>query len=115
MGHRTFVDRDGVTWQVWDVYPQLAERRRAARRGTVSILAAGSRDQRALLDRRHRHEVRVAVREGYEHGWLAFDSLAGSKRLAPIPADWETLTDDSLIALCGRSVAAARTRRRLIE
>jgi hypothetical protein len=115
MGHRTFVDRNGVIWQVWDVHPQLAERRRVARRTTPSTLAAGRRDQRALTDRRRRHEVRVAVREGYEHGWLAFDSVAGSKRLAPIPENWDALPDTTLIALCDRGVDAARTRRRLIE
>jgi hypothetical protein len=115
MGHRTFIDRDGVTWQVWDVYPQLAERRRVARRIPPSSLPAGARDQRSAGDRRHRHEVRVSVREGYEHGWLAFDSVAGSRRVAPIPAHWDALPDDSLIALCGRAVEAARTRRRLIE
>lgn len=115
MGHRTFIDRDGVTWQVWDVHPQLAERRHNARRAPRSMLGPDRRDQRALADRRRRHEVRITVREGYEHGWLAFDSAAESKRLAPIPPDWDTLPDDSLIALCGRSVAASRTRRRLIE
>jgi hypothetical protein len=115
MGHRTFVDRDGVTWQVWDVYPQLAERRHGPRRANPSALGVDRRDQRALADRRRRHEVRVPVRAGYEHGWLAFDSAAGSRRLAPIPPNWDALPDDTLIALCGRSVDAARLRRRLIE
>ena len=115
MGERTFTDRDGVTWRVWDVHPQLAERRRSARRANFSAPVPLRRDQRALADRRRRHEVRVSVRAGYEHGWLAFDSAVGSKRLAPIPPDWDALPDDTLIALCSRSVAAARTRRRLIE
>ena len=57
----------------------------------------------------------MPVRAGYENGWLAFDSVLGSKRLAPIPPNWDTLPDDTLIALCGRGVDAARTRRRLIE
>lgn len=115
MGHRTFVDADGVMWKVWDVHPQLAERRRSARRATPSRLGAIARDLRAGVDRRRRQEVRVPVREGYEHGWLAFDSSVGSRRLAPIPPDWETLAESALLSLCNRGTDASRTRRRLIE
>lgn len=115
MGHRTFTDADGVIWQVWDVHPQLAERRRGPRRSISSRLGAGARDQRTGIDRRHRPEVRVPVREGYEHGWLAFDSVVGSKRLAPIPDGWDALPEDSLRDLWRRGEDAARIRRRLIE
>lgn len=115
MGHRTFVDAEGVTWTVWDVHPQLAERRRGARRVPPSRLGTTGRDLRAGVDRRRRAEVRVPVRKGYEHGWLAFDSAVGSKRLAPIPAGWDTVSESKLWALCQQGVDASRTRRRLIE
>jgi hypothetical protein len=115
MGHRTFVDADGVTWQVWDVHPQLAERRRGPRRVPPSRLERGARDQRAGVERRHRSELRVPVRNGYEGGWLTFDSAIGSRRLAPIPPDWDSLPDTMLVALCAQGVDAMRTRRRLIE
>lgn len=115
MGHRTFVDADGVTWEVWDVHPQLAERRRSARRSAPSRLGAVARDLRAAIDRRRRTEVRVPVREGYEHGWLAFDSTVGSRRLAPIPPGWETLPDSRLLDFWKQGKDATRTRRRLIE
>jgi hypothetical protein len=115
MGHRTFTDADGVIWQVWDVHPQLAERRHAARRAAPSRLSPGAPDHRTGAERRHRHEARVAVRQGYEHGWLAFDSVVGSRRLAPIPEGWDDLADASLLALCRRGEDAGRARRRLIE
>ena len=115
MGHRTFVDADGVTWEVWDVHPQLAERRRSARRSAPPRLGAAARDLRAGVDRRRRVEVRVSVREGYQHGWLAFDSTAGSRRLAPIPFGWETLPDDRLLEFWKQGTDATRIRRRLIE
>lgn len=115
MGHRTFIDADGVIWQVWDVHPQLAERRRAARRAFPSRLGAGASDHRTGIDRRHRAEARVPVREGYEHGWLTFDSVVGSKRLAPIPDGWDALSEESLLDLWRRGEDAVRIRRRLIE
>ncbi len=115
MGHRTFVDADGVTWKVWDVHPQLAERRRSARRSAPARLGAIARVLRAGIDRRRRTEVRIPVREGYEHGWLAFDSTVGSRRLAPIPPGWETLPDSRLLDFWMQGKDATRTRRRLIE
>jgi hypothetical protein len=115
MGHRTFIDADGVVWQVWDVYPQLAERRRGPRRVPPSRLGPNGRDQRTGIDRRRRAEVRVPVRQGYEHGWLTFDSVVGSKRLAPIPDGWDSLPEHSLLELWRRGKDAARIRRRLIE
>ena len=115
MGHRTFIDADGVVWQVWDVQPQLAERRRSARRVPPSRLGPDRHDNRTGVDRRRRLEVRVPVRHGYEQGWLTFDSVVGSKRLAPIPDGWDTLPEDSLLDLWRRGEEAARIRRRLIE
>jgi hypothetical protein len=115
MAHRMFSDPEGVTWSVWDVHPQLAERRRAARRACPPMLAPDAREQRAGIDRRRRRETRVSVRDGYEQGWLAFDSVLGSRRLAPIPDHWEEFPDDRLVALCRQGVDAARARRRLIE
>ncbi len=115
MGHRTFVDADGVTWEVWDVHPQLAERRRSARRSAPSRLGAVARDLRAGIDRRRRKEVRIPVREGYEHGWLAFDSTLGSRRLAPIPPGWDTLPASRLLEFWLQGTNATRIRRRLIE
>ena len=44
-------------------------------------------------------------------GWLAFDSGMETRRVAPIPDDWETASDEALIELCERAdVAPRRTR-----
>jgi hypothetical protein len=115
MGHRTFTDSDGVVWEVWDVHPQLCERRRTTRRVTPAGLGDRAVEQRRGTDRRRRHEVRVAVRDGYEHGWLTFDSVAGSRRLAPIPDGWDGLSEGALRDLWQRGEHVERLRRRLIE
>ncbi|HEX2780898.1 MAG TPA: hypothetical protein VHM30_15460 [Gemmatimonadaceae bacterium] len=112
MAHRIFVDTEGTRWQAWDVTPNLAERRHGERRGTMR--AAAMTDRRAM-ERRHRHEARVRVREGLEQGWLAFESVVGNKRLAPIPQGWESLPDSALESLCRAASDAPRQRRRLIE
>lgn len=115
MGHRSFTDSEGILWQVWDVHPQMAERRRSARRVRPPRLGDGAPDHRSGRDRRHRHEVRIPVRDGYEHGWLTFDSVAGSRRLAPIPDGWDALPEASLLDLWSRGEMVERLRRRLIE
>lgn len=113
MASRTFVDIDGVTWQVWDVHPELAERRMSQRRREAAQVAATK--ERRAGERRHRAEKRVAVRPGFENGWLAFDSSIGMRRLAPIPPQWSSLPDIVLAELCRQASEGPRSRRRLIE
>ena len=49
----------------------------------------------------HRASQRVgAVSPGLEDGWLAFACGDNKRRLAPIPATWETFSDAELEALC---------------
>lgn len=33
---------------------------------------------------------------GFEKGWLTFESILGRRRLAPIPARWETMEENKL-------------------
>jgi hypothetical protein len=37
-------------------------------------------------------------------GWLTFESSAEKRRLAPIPAGWFELPEDSLLSLCGEAM-----------
>jgi hypothetical protein len=113
MAHRTFVDADGIQWQAWDVTPSLAERRHGERRTLASRIADYM--ERRRVERRRRIEARVALRPGFEQGWLTFESVVGTKRLAPIPPAWDTLPDESLGELLCRAVEASKKRRRLIE
>ena len=41
-----------------------------------------------------------AVSPGFENGWLAFASGEHKRRLAPVPASWETASDAELETLC---------------
>lgn len=51
--------------------------------------------------------------EAFRHGWLVFECDVERRRLAPIPDDWEDLTDLELAQLClSASVVPSRTRRR---
>lgn len=50
--------------------------------------------------------------EEYREGWLSFESSAGEKRrLAPVPKDWEALTEEELRALCTSAPSQAPRRR----
>jgi hypothetical protein len=42
--------------------------------------------------------------EAYREGWLVFESPQEKRRLAPVPADWETMPIEALVALCGKAV-----------
>lgn len=40
---------------------------------------------------------RISVRERFRDGWLAFDSGLETRRVAPIPGDWQELEDERLL------------------
>ena len=95
MSHRTFVDDKGRSWEVWEVHPEIVERRlnedrRRAPRGTP--------------DRRQHVDIRFRMAPELRHGWLAFQCGVERRRLAPIPAEWSTLSDADLARLA-RSAA----------
>ncbi|MGH7636939.1 MAG: hypothetical protein ACREOK_04750 [Gemmatimonadaceae bacterium] len=102
MTHRAFRDHNGRTWDVWEVHPTMAERR-DARRGN-----------RIAVERRKHSQPRASLPITLRHGWLAFESRAERRRLAPIPADWSLMTDDQLAELLARADMKGKTRR-LIE
>jgi hypothetical protein len=51
----------------------------------------------------------VGVAGAFRQGWLTFDSGRERRRLAPIPADWETASSAELGAYCDRAVAVRLT------
>ena len=71
---RNFVDADGVEWQAWEVTPSEA----AGARGGAFLAA-------------------------YRAGWLAFESLDGTRRrrLPDFPRDWSKRSDADLERLLG--------------
>lgn len=53
---------------------------------------------------------RSVLREGFANGWLSFDAGNETRRLAPIPEAWETLSDPTLLELCA-GAESSRPRR----
>ena len=102
MAHRTFTDRDGQTWDVWDVYPTLAERRATPPAGDV------------VIERRKHSEPRAALPPELRDGWLAFESNGERRRLTPAPSDWFEMDDSELVELLSRATLTGKARR-LIE
>jgi len=104
MAYRTFVDRDGAYWQVWDSQPTRVERRAGStdRRGQKLQRWSGA-ERRAGPDRRLTAQRRITLAEGYGTGWLTFESLQEKRRLNPIPSRWDSLTEPQLRDLCGKA------------
>jgi hypothetical protein len=73
---RAFVDASGVEWVVWAVHPEVRGARQSQLRGS------------------------------YSEGWLAFESVAGKRRLSPIPSEWATCDEAMLADLCARAEPA---------
>ena len=104
MSYRTFVDRDGSYWQVWDSQPTRMERRLSGgdRRHPRQLPWKGI-ERRHGTDRRLNTQRRIILSEGYGGGWLTFESLQEKRRLLPIPAHWETLSQSELRDLCEKA------------
>jgi hypothetical protein len=110
MSYRTFVDRDGAYWQVWDSQPSKMERRTSAddRRHVKRFPWQGA-ERRSGVDRRTVSQRRITLSEGYGRGWLTFESLDEKRRLVPIPNGWEDSSNTALRALCEQAKRIAKT------
>ena len=110
MGYRTFVDRDGSYWQVWDSQPTRVERRLSGgdRRHPEYLPWKGA-ERRTGMERRLTSQRRITLNEGYGSGWLTFESLAEKRRLIPIPSHWDNLSQEELRALCEKAKRVTKT------
>jgi hypothetical protein len=109
MSYRTFVDRDGSYWQVWDSQPTRVERRQAeADRRRRQLYPWRGSERRNGTDRRTTSQPRITLADGYGGGWLTFESLYEKRRLLPIPPRWEDLSQAELRALCEKAKRVAR-------
>jgi hypothetical protein len=95
MAHRQFQDETGQRWEAWDVHPSTVEVR-------LKVEAASTSGTT-------RHATFPLPPE-LRSGWLAFQSGDESRRLAPIPANWDRLTDVELREL---ATVANRIARRV--
>lgn len=76
MATRTFVDRRGSSWTVWNVLP----------------------DEHAVYT-----SPRVHLPSEMADGWLCFESAAEKRRLCPVPDGWDGLPDRELDHLLDHS------------
>lgn len=76
---RQIRDAAGIEWMVYEVNPVVSEWR-----------AAGS------------------LPEGYQNGWLCFESPLEKRRLLPLPVGWQELPTEQLRALLGNAVQVRR-------
>jgi len=110
MAYRTFVDRDGAYWQVWDSQPSKVERRMSTEdRRHLKHFHWGGSERRSGTDRRTVNQRRITLSEGYGRGWLTFESLVEKRRLVPIPSGWEEASNSTLRALCDQAKRIAKT------
>lgn len=109
MAYRTFVDRDGAYWQVWDSQPTRVERRAsAADRRRPRVMPWHGAERREGGDRRMTSQRRIMLSQGFGSGWLTFESLQEKRRLNPIPSRWELMTEAELRGLCEQAKRVER-------
>ena len=107
MGYRTFVDRDGSYWQVWDSQPSRVERRLRGsdRRNHKPFPWKGAerREEPTAYDQ----PACIPARRLWA-GWLTFESLDESFARA-IPSRWDELSQTELRQLCDKAKRIAKT------
>ena len=113
MTHRTFKDRLGKIWDVWQVQPSAAERRFFQRR-VHEDERSDTTERRSGLDRRESETPptahhRAPVAAEFAYGWLCFETVGEKRRLAPVPEAWERADDETIEQWC--CVAKPVTRR----
>lgn len=89
---REFTDRNGQRWRVWDVTPSVRPFTPTA--PDASPGASPGPSPFPTFE--------------FSDGWLCFETTNEKRRLAPIPAEWETCPPDVLEELCTRAGFATR-------
>jgi hypothetical protein len=112
--HRTFKDRHGKIWDVWQVHPSAAERRFTQRR-TNSDVRSDEVERRTGLERRMGEikDSRAPVAAEFAYGWLCFETVGEKRRLAPVPEGWDRADDETIEQWC--CVAKPAVRRKTGE
>ena len=98
MPHRKIVDKDQCVWDVWEVVPSTVASKVEER--SVHPRISSRRGPRKIL-----------LPKALQNGWLAFQCEDERRRISPIPAGWETMTDDELIRLLERAGRVEKARK----
>ena len=103
MTHRTFKDKDGKIWDVWQVHPSAAERRFVQRR--VKDEDRTDNAERRSGDERRASEkakamARATIAPEFTYGWLCFETAGEKRRLAPVPEGWDRADDETIEQWC---------------
>ena len=111
MTHRTFKDRQGKIWDVWQVHPSAAERRFTQRRTNVEQ-RSDEVERRSGLERRlgEIKDSRAPVAAEFAYGWLCFETIGEKRRLAPVPEGWDRADDETIEQWCCVAKPAARRK-----
>jgi hypothetical protein len=108
--HRTFKDRQGRIWDVWQVHPSAAERRFSQRRtfdeDRIDTSERRSGEERRLGER----DTRAPVAAEFAYGWLCFETAGEKRRLAPVPEAWDRSNDEALEEWCCVAKPAAKRK-----
>jgi hypothetical protein len=111
--HKTFKDRQGRIWDVWQVHPSAAERRFSQRRiadnERIDDAERRSGDERRTGER----DSRTPVAAEFTYGWLCFETAGEKRRLAPVPEGWDRADDETIEQWC--CVAKPAVRRKTGE
>jgi len=97
--HRSFKDRKGLHWDVWEVKPTASERRYLQRRVHEDD-RTDSAERRSGDERRRSRISRTPAASDLARGWLCFECSTEKRRLAPVPDAWERVDDDTMEQWC---------------
>ena len=97
MALRQYTDRNGTTWNVWNIPSQFTPGRSGQDRRQNR--AAGH-----TPERRTRHDRRVRPATGLEGGWVCFQAGEEKRRLVPVPRDWDRCAEEEMERYLSRAV-----------
>lgn len=109
MTHRSFRDKAGLNWDVWEVRPTAAERRYLQRR--IHEEDRKDSSERRSGDERRRSKLSLTpIASEFAGGWLCFECPTGKRRLAPVPEGWERVDHDTIEEWCCAAKPAVRRK-----
>ena len=113
MTHRSFKDKEGKLWDVWQVHPSAAERRFVQRRVNDDergdALERRSGDERRVGEKEHTIS-RATIAPEFTYGWLCFETAGEKRRLAPVPEGWDRADDETIEQWCCVAKPVARRK-----